>query len=50
LKRGRAHYSACPFLLACCQINTGANIGRNFIGSAYIPNGGYYYGRITFNF
>jgi iron complex outermembrane receptor protein len=31
-------------------VNTGSNIDRNFIGSAYNPNGGYYYGRITFNF
>jgi iron complex outermembrane receptor protein len=31
-------------------VNTGSNINRNYIGSAYNPNGGYYYGRITFNF
>lgn len=31
-------------------VNTGSNIDRNYIGSAYNPNGGYYYGRISFNF
>jgi outer membrane receptor protein involved in Fe transport len=31
-------------------VNTGSNIDRNNIGSAYNPNGGYYYGRITYNF
>jgi len=31
-------------------VNTGSNIDRNYIGSAYNPNGGYYYGRITYNF
>jgi len=31
-------------------VNTGSNIDRNYIGSAYNPNGGYYYGRISYNF
>ena len=31
-------------------VNTGSNIDHNYLGSAYNPNGGYYYGRITFNF
>ena len=28
----------------------GANLNNRPIGSAFTPNGGYYYGRITFNF
>ena len=26
------------------------NVDGNYFGSAWNPNGGYYYGRITFNF